>query len=329
VGTPLISLGGIRKSFKVAKRSAGFRQAAKALFVREHTIVEALQDISFSIGEGEIVGYIGQNGAGKSTTIKVMSGILVPDSGSCSIMGYTPWKDREAYVQHIGVVFGQRSQLWWDVPVIDSFELLKDIYRIPEMIYKDNLAMLVETLALNEIIHTPVRQLSLGQRMRCEIAASLLHDPKILFLDEPTIGLDAVSKVAVRQFIKTINKEKGVTVILTTHDMSDIEALSNRILMIGKGTLLYDGSLSALRNRFGTHRTITIDYREHLDPVDIPDTSRLSWSAERAVYSFDNEHISIASVISRLSEQLELLDVAIDTKPVDELILQLYKEHLI
>jgi ABC-2 type transport system ATP-binding protein len=205
----LISLEGISKSFKVAKRSAGMRQAMKALFVREHTLVEALQDISFSIAEGEIVGYIGPNGAGKSTTIKVMSGIMVPDSGACSIMGYTPWKDRVVYVRNIGVVFGQRSQLWWDVPVIDSYELLRDIYNIPNSEYKANLNLLIDTLDLSSLIHTPVRQLSLGQRMRCEIAASLLHSPKILFLDEPTIGLDATSKIAVRQFIKHINREKG------------------------------------------------------------------------------------------------------------------------
>lgn len=325
----MIAMHGISKSFKVAKRSAGLKQAVKALFVREHTIVEALQDISFSIGEGEIVGYIGPNGAGKSTTIKVMSGILVPDRGSCSIMGYTPWKDRTAYVKNIGVVFGQRSQLWWDVPVIDSFELLKDIYKIPAAEYKANLTLLIDTLDLNGILYTPVRQLSLGQRMRCEIAASLLHGPKILFLDEPTIGLDAVSKIAVRQFIKTINKEKGVTVILTTHDMSDIEALANRILMIGNGTLLYDGTLGELRNRFGTHRTITVDYREHAQPFQIAGASQLSWSPERAVFSVDTEHEFIANVISRISEQVELIDVAIETKPIEELIVQLYKEHQI
>ncbi|MDF2958513.1 MAG: transporter related protein [Paenibacillus sp.] len=325
----MISLEGISKSFKVAKRSAGLRQAAKALFIREHTIVEALQDISFSIREGEIVGYIGPNGAGKSTTIKIMSGILVPDAGSCSIMGYTPWKERVGYVHNIGVVFGQRSQLWWDVPVIDSYELLRDIYKIPAEAYKANLDMLTDTLGLYNLLQTPVRQLSLGQRMRCEIAASLLHSPKILFLDEPTIGLDAVSKIAVRQFIKTINKERGVTVILTTHDMSDIEALADRILMIGKGTLLYDGTLSELRSRFGTHRTITVDYREHLQPVDIPGAERISWSPERAVFSINTEDVLIANVISRLSEQIELIDVTVETKPVDELILQLYKEHQI
>lgn len=327
--TELIRLQGIGKSFKVARRSAGLKQALKALFVREHTVVEALKDISFSIREGEIVGYIGPNGAGKSTTIKVMSGILVPDEGGCSIMGYTPWEERSLYVKHIGVVFGQRSQLWWDVPVIDSLELLRDIYKIPEPMYKENLRMLTEKLALSELLQTPVRQLSLGQRMRCEIAASLLHSPKVLFLDEPTIGLDAVSKIAVRQFIKTINKERGVTVILTTHDMSDIEALADRILMIGKGTLLYDGTLSELRGRFGTHRTITADYREHVEPVEIKGATRLSWSPERAVYSFDTEHMAITEVIAQLSAAVELVDVSIETKAIDELIVRLYEEHQI
>lgn len=246
----MITVSGISKSFKVAKRTSGVRSAVKALFRREYTDVAALNDISFSIEPGEIVGYIGPNGAGKSTTIKVMSGILVPDQGTCKIMGYTPWLDRVAYVRNIGVVFGQRSQLWWDVPVIDSFDLLRDIYDVPEAEYRNNLKLLTETLDLEDIIRTPVRQLSLGQRMRCEIAASLLHSPSILFLDEPTIGLDAVSKIAVRQFITRINKEKGVTIILTTHDMNDIEALAQRIILIGKGSLLYDGDLNTLRERY-------------------------------------------------------------------------------
>ncbi|WP_426446489.1 ABC transporter ATP-binding protein [Paenibacillus sp. S-38] len=324
---PIITLKDIGKSFQVAKRAAGLGQAFKALFAREYKVVEALQDISFEIREGEIVGYIGPNGAGKSTTIKVMSGILVPDRGTCSIMGYTPWKSRVDYVRGIGVVFGQRSQLWWDVPVIDSFEMLRDIYSIPAGAYRANLEMLTDTLGLSDILQVPVRQLSLGQRMRCEIAASLLHDPKILFLDEPTIGLDAASKIAVRQFIKTINREKGVTVILTTHDMSDIEALADRILMIGRGKLLYDGTLEELRGRFGTQRTLTADYRAHPKPVEIPGTIRLSWTPERAVYSMDTEHVRIDRVISRLSEEVELLDVSVETKPVDELILRLYEEH--
>ncbi|MFK7692162.1 ATP-binding cassette domain-containing protein [Paenibacillus sp. HJGM_3] len=327
----MIELHGISKSFQVAKRTTGLLQAAKALFVREHTTVHALKDISFSIPAGEIVGYIGPNGAGKSTTIKVMSGILVPDHGTCSIKGYTPWKERVPYVRNIGVVFGQRTQLWWDVPVMDSFELLRDIYKIPPADFRATLDLLVDNLDLGAILHTPVRQLSLGQRMRCEIAASLLHSPDILFLDEPTIGLDAVSKVAVRQFIKTINKEKGVTVILTTHDMSDIEALANRIILIGKGSVLFDGKLSDLRNRYDTHKTITVDYREtEAEPaLDIHGTTVMSRTSERAVLLVNTEQALVSHVISELSGRLELMDVAVEAQPIEELIVKLYKEHRI
>jgi ABC-2 type transport system ATP-binding protein len=325
----LIKVEGITKSFKVAKRSTGLLQATKALFYREHTIVEALKDITFTIEPGEIVGYIGPNGAGKSTTIKIMSGILVPDGGKCSIMGFTPWKNRVEYVKNIGVVFGQRSQLWWDVPVIDSFELLKDIYYVPQQEYKSTLDLLIETLELQDIINSPVRQLSLGQRMRCEIAASLIHNPQILFLDEPTIGLDAVSKIAVRQFIKTINQEKGVTVVLTTHDMNDIEALANRVILIGKGSLLYDGKLEELRKRFGTHKTITADYRKNSNSIDIPGTSIIHWSPEHAVLSIDTEQILTSDVITQLSKKVDLLDVTIESQPIEDIIVQLYKEFQI
>jgi ABC-2 type transport system ATP-binding protein len=325
----LIKLEGISKSFKVAKRSNGLLEAAKSLFYREHTIVEALNEISFAINPGEIVGYIGPNGAGKSTTIKIMSGILVPDGGTCSIMGFTPWKNRVEYVKNIGVVFGQRSQLWWDVPVIDSFELLKDIYKIPPQDYKTTLDLLIETLELKDIINAPVRQLSLGQRMRCEIAASLIHNPTILFLDEPTIGLDAVSKIAVRQFIKTINQEKGVTVVLTTHDMNDIEALANRVILIGKGSLLYDGKIEELRKRFGTQKTITADYRKNTNKFDIPGTTIIHWSPEHAVLSIDNEQTFTSDVITQLSKKVDLLDVTIETQPIEDIIVQLYKEFQI
>jgi ABC-2 type transport system ATP-binding protein len=325
----VIAVERLSKSFKVAKRRTGLWQAAKALFVREHTLVRALSDISFTIRPGEIVGYIGPNGAGKSTTIKIMSGILVPDEGRCDVFGFTPWKDRVEYVRNIGVVFGQRTQLWWDVPVIDSFELLKDIYRIPKTEYKANVDMLVDTLQLESIVHTPVRQLSLGQRMRCEIAASLLHGPRLLFLDEPTIGLDAVSKIAVRKFVKTINKEKGVTVILTTHDMNDIEALADRILLIGGGSLLYDGTLQSLRSRFGTRRTITIDYRETADRLDLPGVEVASWTPERAVLHVDTERATVSETIALLSSRVELKDVAVEAQPIEEIIVQLYKEHRI
>lgn len=237
----------LQKTFRVRKRNAGFKNAAKAFFSRECEEIHALNDVSFRIEDGEAVGYIGPNGAGKSSTIKILSGILTPDSGTCVIDGRVPWKDRRAHVSQIGVVFGQRSQLWWDVPVIDSFELIRDIYAVTEDVYKRNLRDLTDLLNLSELLKTPARSLSLGQRMRCEIAASLLHDPRILFLDEPTIGLDAVSKIAVREFVLDMNKRRGTTVILTTHDMQDVEALAQRVLLIGKGRILLDGTLDDIR----------------------------------------------------------------------------------
>ncbi|SMG19384.1 ABC transporter ATP-binding protein [Paenibacillus aquistagni] len=323
----MIEVNGISKSFLVAKRPSGLWHAVKSVFHREYTTVEAIKDISFTIPAGEIVGYIGPNGAGKSTTIKIMSGILVPDHGTCSIMGYTPWEDRTLYVKNIGVVFGQRTQLWWDVPVMDSYELLRDIYKIPEHSYKATLELLIETLDLSEIIHTPVRQLSLGQRMRCEIGASLLHSPDILFLDEPTIGLDAVSKIAVRQFIQRINKERGITIILTTHDMNDIEALAERILLIGKGTLLYDGNIQGLRGKFGTRRTITAEYQDYDQPLHLPEVSILSTTANRAILSVDTELTNVSDVISQLANQVQLMDVTIQAQPIEDIIVQMYKEY--
>lgn len=244
----MITMEHICKTYRIAKRNAGFGEACKALFHREYEVIHALNDVSFTIRDGEMVGYIGPNGAGKSSTIKILSGILTPDSGTVLVNGRIPHKDRIRHVRKIGVVFGQRTQLWWDVPVTDSFELLKDIYSIPDQTYKENLDELTELLHLGELLRTPARQLSLGQRMRCELAASLLHSPDILFLDEPTIGLDAVSKLAVRDFIRKRNETHGTTVILTTHDMQDIEALTHRILLIGKGRILLDGNLSDIQN---------------------------------------------------------------------------------
>lgn len=249
----MITMEHVCKSYRVAKRNAGMREACKALFRRETEVIRALSDVSFTIQDGEMVGYIGPNGAGKSSTIKILSGILTPESGTCLVDGRIPWKNRTEHVRQIGVVFGQRSQLWWDVPVIDSFELLKDIYTIPTYEYQNNLEELTELLHLQELLRMPTRQLSLGQRMRCEIAASLLHSPKILFLDEPTIGLDAVSKLAVREFIMQLNQNHKTTVILTTHDMHDIEALTKRIILIGRGRVLMDGTLEDMRRLAAEH----------------------------------------------------------------------------
>ena len=243
----MIQVEHLCKTYRITRRDAGLLQAIKALGRRETTEIRALDDISFTIADGEIVGYIGPNGAGKSSTIKILSGILTPDSGTCLVNGRVPWKERKKHVADIGVVFGQRTQLWWDVPVIDSFALLKDIYRVDDARYNRNVEELTELLDLGDLLRTPARQLSLGQRMRCEIAASLLHDPKVLFLDEPTIGLDAVSKLSVRSFIQKRNETRGTTVLLTTHDMQDIEALANRILLIGKGKILMDGTFDDVR----------------------------------------------------------------------------------
>jgi ABC-2 type transport system ATP-binding protein len=327
----MIRLERINKTFRVAKRKSGFSNAVKALFSREHETIHALRDVSFTIDEGEMVGYIGPNGAGKSTTIKIMCGILTPDNGMCDIMGRTPWKERLAHVRDIGVVFGQRSQLWWDVPVIDSFELIRDIYKVDETTYKRNLSEMTELLDLSEILKTPTRSLSLGQRMRCEIAASLLHSPKILFLDEPTIGLDAVSKIAVREFIKKLNSELNTTVILTTHDMQDIEALTERILLIGKGKILLDGSLSELLKRSSNEKTLAIDYRKIGQKTpSLNQHMRLKEQIDgRIIIAFDPEKLSVSDAIAGISEQVEVLDVSVSGISAEQMVADLYEEYQI
>ena len=324
----MITLQNINKTFRVAKRQAGFGRAVKALFSREYELIHALNDVSFTIRDGEMVGYIGPNGAGKSTTIKIMCGILTPDNGSCNIDGRTPWKERTAHVREIGVVFGQRSQLWWDVPIIDSFELIRDIYKVDEILFKNNLDELTELLDLGELLKTPTRTLSLGQRMRCEIAASLLHSPRILFLDEPTIGLDAVSKIAVRQFIKKLNAEHGTTVILTTHDMQDIEALTERILLIGKGNILLDGSLDELKKRSSERKTLVVEYNGIAS--EICEGMALSEAKEgRLVIVLDPSIISVSDSIARLAAQTEITDVSVSGITAEEMVAALYKEYRI
>jgi len=324
----MIEVKNLSKTFKVYKRNQGLSEAVKALFNRRYEKVQALDNVSFNIEEGEMVGYIGPNGAGKSTTIKIMSGILNPDKGQCIINGRTPWKDRINHVRDIGVVFGQRSQLWWDVPVIDSFSLIKDIYKVSENQYKKNIKELTQLLNIGDIIKTPTRQLSLGQRMRCEIAASLIHNPKILFLDEPTIGLDSISKISVREFIKDINKERKTTVILTTHDTQDIEALTKRIILIGKGKVLLDGQLDDLKEKFNKERTITLNYYGDLNQV----CNGLKISEKydgRAVIEVDTNIISVSESIGYLSSKVNIIDVQVSSTTVEDFVIGLYKEYKI
>ena len=318
----------ISKTFRVAKKKSGLKESIKSFFKREFIDVKAVEDISFSIEEGEIVGYIGPNGAGKSTTIKILSGILIPDSGECKIAGMIPWEDRVRYVKKIGVVFGQRSQLWWDIPAEDTFDLLKDIYEIPEEEYQATKEDLINRLNLQDIINIPVRQLSLGQRMRCEIAASLLHNPKILFLDEPTIGLDAVSKQMVRDFIKKLNKEKKTTVILTSHDMSDITTLAKRIILIGKGRVLYDGSLKKLQNRYESEKYVSI---KTCDKLSIHNNGILSKSKTNDGYdlTIDTRAISISELLNIVSKKITIEDIEIDHESIDNIIVKLYKDFKI
>jgi len=324
----MIEVKNLCKTFKVYKRKQGLNEAFKSLFTRKYETVHALKNVSFSIEEGEMVGYIGPNGAGKSTTIKIMSGILNPDDGQCIINGRTPWKDRINHVKDIGVVFGQRSQLWWDVPVSDSFSLIKDIYKVPQNKYERNIKELTELLNIGDIIKTPTRQLSLGQRMRCEIAASLIHSPKILFLDEPTIGLDSISKISVREFIKNINKERKTTVILTTHDTQDLEALTKRIILIGKGRVLLDGQLDDLKEKFSTERTLILNYYGDLDKVCNGLIIREKYDG-RAVIEVDTSIISVSDSIGYLSSKVNIIDIQVSSTTVEDVVVGLYKEYKI
>lgn len=320
-----IEVSNITKTFKVVEKKSGLKESFKSFFKRDYKIIEAIKDISFKVEKGEIVGYIGPNGAGKSTTIKILSGILTPTSGKCKIGKMIPWENRKEYVKKIGVVFGQRSQLWWDIPAEDTFDLLKDIYDIEENKYQKIKEELVEKLNLKDIINVPVRQLSLGQRMRCEIAASLLHEPEILFLDEPTIGLDAISKQLVRDFIKRINKEKKTTIILTTHDMSDIDALAKRIILIGKGKVLYDGSLKKLKENFANKKYITVKTK---DNIKLKQKGIIKKEKNKEGYNFiiDAKILNISEFLNIISKKWNIEDIEIDNESLDNMIVNLYGE---
>lgn len=322
----LIAVDQLQKIFCLSKRKAGLYGLFTSLFSREKIYKSALDKISFQINEGELVGYIGPNGAGKSTTVKILSGILVPDHGDVKLFGLTPWKNRLEVVKNIGVVFGQRTQLWWDLPVIESFLLLKDIYDIPPADYKRSLDELVAVLELSKILDIPVRQLSLGQRMRCDIAAALLHSPKILFLDEPTIGLDAVSKLAVRDFVRHLNKSRQLTVMLTTHDMDDIETLCSRVIILNEGKIFSDGTLKELRKRMQPERYLIVDLLKAVDNIEDPIAKTIRTEGHRVWLSFNPDVISTPELIARVTSKYPVSDLFVENPSIEEIIARLYRE---
>ncbi len=322
-----IEVKNVSKSFKISKRAKGIPGSVANLFVPRYEKKEAVKDVSFSIEQGEMVGFIGPNGAGKSTTIKMLSGILYPDEGEIKVNGYIPYKQRKDYVGSIGVVFGQKSQLQWDLPVIDSFELLKAIYRIPEDLYEKNLKRFKDMLDMEEFMNRPVRQLSLGQRMRADIVAALLHSPKIVFFDEPTIGVDVVGKEKIRDFIRELNTEDKVSMIFTTHDMQDIEKTCKRLIIIDKGSKVYDGSIVGIREQYGTTRQLDVEFSEnyHLDPihnVQIKELNELGGRRKRFI--FENTKVQIDELMNYLLQHYSIRDINVSEPEIENLIGKIY-----
>ena len=319
-----IEVKGISKEFKVNKRGAGIPGMIANMFVPKYEIKHAVNDLSFNIEKGEMVGFIGPNGAGKSSTIKMLSGILCPDKGTISVNGYIPYKQRKAYVGNIGVVFGQKSQLQWDLPVIDSFELLRAIYRIPHDKYKRNLERFTEMLDMKGFINQPIRQLSLGQRMRSDIVASLLHSPDIVFFDEPTIGVDVIGKETIRSFIRQLNEEDKVTMIFTTHDMQDIEQTCNRIIIIDKGSLMYDGSLHDIRSKYGTARRLIAEFNEEtkVSPIENVDISEMK--DRKISFSFDNNIVDVNRLMHEILDNYNVRDITVAEPEIESIIQKMY-----
>lgn len=322
---PIISVTQLCKVFTIARRKGS---GLRALFARDYKDIIAVDQISFAIQAGELVGYLGPNGAGKSTTLKMLTGILVPSSGEVIVNGRVPWRERQAHVARIGAVFGQRDILWWDLPVNDSFDLLKHIYKVPAARFKKNLDHFRDILALDEFLHTPVRALSLGQRMRANLAAALLHDPDIVFLDEPTIGLDVVAKERIRQFIQQINRERGTTIILTTHDLSDVEKLCERVMMIDHGKLLFDGPLAELRRRFGGERELVVDFAEDYADPAIEGATLIQREGVRATYRF-SQALSASDLIGRLSARYRLSDLSVREPQIEDTVRRIYEQQLL
>lgn len=329
MNTNRIEVSHLTKHFQVNQRSSGRWSGLRDLFVRRRRTVAAVDDISFSIDPGELVGYLGPNGAGKSTTIKMLTGLLVPTSGSLRVNGFVPWRERTRYVATIGAVFGQRTTLWWDLPVIDSFKLLQHIYQIPRDRFKQNLAAFRDLLELDPFIDAPVRSLSLGQRMRADLCAAMLHDPQLLFLDEPTIGLDVVAKERIRGFIEHINRERGVTVLLTTHDLQDVEKLCARVLIIDQGKLLFDGGLHDLLDRFGARRELVVEFAEPYNDVSVDGATVVEHAGLRATYAFERAQVSASTLIGRISAAYRIQDLSVREPEIEATIRRIYQERLL
>ena len=314
-----IDVRDLRKTYTVRKKRPGS-------LLRGKETVEALRGISFAVERGELLGLIGPNGAGKSTTVKILSGILTPGGGSVTVGGRVPWADRKEHVRRIGVVFGQRSQLWWDVPVEDSFSLLRDIYRIPEAEYRTRLKELTEALEMEDLLRTPLRLLSLGQRMKAELCGSLLHRPELLFLDEPTIGLDAVSKLAFREFLKWENRNSGTTVLLTTHDTEDIAALCPRVMVLGHGRKLFDGELAELLRRFETSRTVTVRYEPDIPLPELPPQASVTRVGPQYQIVYPPAELPTARLLSLLQERGPIREMTLEPENIEHLIAAMYRE---
>lgn len=321
----IIRVHNLMKHFKMPVRKSGRFGAIRSLFSTEYTVKKAVDGVSFEIAQGDMVGYVGPNGAGKSTTIKMLTGILVPSSGTVEVSGLVPHRDRMRHAHHIGAVFGQKTQLWWDVPVIETLRLLKEIYRIPDTTYNANLEMFNDLLELHQFQNTPVRQLSLGLRMRADLCAALLHSPDILFLDEPTIGVDVVAKEKLRGFIQTLNRERKVTVLLTTHDMADIEKLCSRMMIIDKGTVIYDGAVSGMKERFAPYRTLVVDFAEGVGDVATDLATLVGRDGQQARFQFDRSHISASDLIVELAARYPVRDITVEEPEIETIVREIYQ----
>ncbi|MDR4945763.1 ABC transporter ATP-binding protein [Neobacillus cucumis] len=328
-----ILVNNLRKEFKAYSSRTGLKGAFRDLFTRNYKVVPAVNDINFSVKQGEMVGYIGENGAGKSTTIKMLTGILTPTSGEIMVNGMNPHKEREEFVQTIGVVFGQRSQLWWDIAVQESFRLLKKVYKVSDEQYNQHMNHVIRTLDIEPLLDKPVRKLSLGQRMRCELAAALIHNPPLLFLDEPTIGLDVLVKLKIREFLKEINEKYNTTILLTTHDLSDIEALCERVIMLDEGKVIYDGGLRELREKWADQKELQFQF---LETVDIPAVQKITnglpvvWNMDEKEHTFtatveDRDEL-ISQVIAEIVAAFKIKDVKINETSTEEIIRNIYEK---